>query len=110
MKRKNLAVQLFFSYTGTRVLWKLTLTSTYYIFCLLFCFLFFIIYFVGTSKPAAYAIKGDIDIAGKLSVINMKEDTRLPVGATGPRGAGGVSPIKARSIATEEMKIKRKKE
>ena len=48
-------------------------------------------------------------MAGKLSVINMKEDTRLPVGATGPRGAGGVSPIKARSIATEEMDIKRKK-
>jgi hypothetical protein len=49
-----------------------------------------------------YDVKQDhIDVANKLSVLSMREDARIPVSSTGPRGAGGVSPIKARSIATE---------
>jgi len=47
----------------------------------------------------AYSIHPDIDISGKVNVINLNEDQRLTAGAAGPRGAGGVSPIKARVIA-----------
>ena len=56
------------------------------------------------ANPKAYSIHPDIDISGKVNVINLNEDQRLTAGAAGPRGAGGVSPIKARVIERNRRK------
>ena len=59
------------------------------------------------AVPSAYTVQADIDVAGKLSVVNMHEDQRLTANAAGPRGAGGVSPIK-RSLLLAAAEAERK--